>query len=170
MIRVETGAKTKFRTDAGVWIEKMITAPEGTETEVAPTDGGPAAPPIRGASTAENEAFRRRYGLDGARPQAPAPEVPPADQGGGGIPVPKKKGATNEVDTIDITFKAVTLAAVSPSANNELAYAVRNELRNDPMFDAEETDFPQGSALTSDEPPGVFTFRMNVKLKRPLKL
>src|SRR5204863_361513 len=80
-----------------------------------------------------NEAFRRRYALDGARsqiPAAPTPDAAPPEQGGGGIPVPKKKGSTNEVDTIDITFKAVTLVAVSPSANNELAYAVRNELRN----------------------------------------
>ena len=74
----------------------------------------------------------------------------------------------NEVDTIDITFKAVTLVSVSASANNELAFAVRNELWNDPMFAKEDTDF--SSQITADEPLGAFTFRMSVKLKHPLKL
>ena len=76
----------------------------------------------------------------------------------------------SEIDSLDVTFKAVTLASVSASANSELAFAVRNELRSDPMFDPDETDFCPGCTLTADEPPGVFTFRMTVKLKKPLRL
>ena len=166
LIRVETGAHTKFRTDTGVWVERLITAPEAAEAEPGATDGGaPAAAPS--TSRFDNEAFRRRYGLDGLK-STPAPEAAPADQGGGGVPVVKKKGNPNEIDTLDVTFKAVTLASVSASANSELGYAVLNELRNDPMFVREETDFVGG--LTADEPPGVFTFRMTVKLRKPLKL
>src|SRR5256885_4615911 len=59
LIRVETGAHTKFRTDAGVWVERLITAPETTEAEpgaAAPEGAAPA--PSRGF---DNEAFRRRY-------------------------------------------------------------------------------------------------------------
>src|SRR5436309_992813 len=80
LIRVESGASTKFRSNAGVWVERMITAPEGAEGEPGATDGGtPAATPTRsGMSSAENEMFRRRYGLDGIR-SAPAPEAAPAD-------------------------------------------------------------------------------------------
>src|SRR2546426_404578 len=33
LIRVESGASTKFRSNAGVWVERMITAPEGAEGE-----------------------------------------------------------------------------------------------------------------------------------------
>ena len=167
LIRVETGAHTKFRTDAGVWVERLITAPEAAEAEpgAAAPEGAAAAPaPSRGF---DNEAFRRRYGLDGLK-STPAPEAAPADQGGGGVPVAKRKGNPNEIDTLDVTFKAVTLASVSASANSELGYAVLNELRNDPMFVREETDFVGG--LTADEAPGVFTFRMTVKLRKPLKL
>jgi len=167
LIRVETGAHTKFRTDAGVWVERLITAPEAAEGEpgaAAPEGAAPAAAPSRGF---DNEAFRRRYGLDGLK-STPAPEAAPADQGGGGVPVAKKKGNPNEIDTLDVTFKAVTLASVSASANSELGYAMLNELRNDPMFVREETDFVGG--LTADEAPGVFTFRMTVKLRKPLKL
>jgi len=97
----------------------------------------------------------------------PAAAAPPADQGVAGA-VPKKRGNTNEVDTLDVTFRAVSLANVSASANNELAFAVRNELGNSPMFVKEETDF--SAAITPDEPPGVFTFQMSIKLKKPLKL
>jgi len=166
LIRVETGARTKFRSDAGVWIERFITAPEVAEGEpgAAPEGAAAAAP---STSRFDNEAFRRRYGLDGVK-STPAPEAAPADQGGGGVPIVKKKGNPNEIDTLDVTFKAVTLASVSASANSELGYAVLNELRNDPMFVREETDFVGG--LTADEPPGVFTFRMTVKLRKPLKL
>src|SRR5439155_279976 len=48
LIRVETGAKSKFRADAGVWVERMITMPEGGEGEVpaaAATGGGPVGQP-----------------------------------------------------------------------------------------------------------------------------
>jgi len=173
LMRVETGARAKFRSDAGVWIEKFITASETAEGDTSGADAsaGVASPasPMMGSKEA-NDAFRRRYGLmrEGPAAAPPPPEAQPADQGGGGIVAVKKKGSTNEVDTIDITFKAVTLASVSASANNELAFAVRNELWNDPMFTKEDTDF--SSQITADEPPGVFTFRMNVKLKHPLKL
>ena len=122
-------------------------------------------------SGVENEAFRKRYGLDRMpMPMAtPAgdPSAAPADQSVPGA-TPKKRGNTNEVDTLDVTFKAVSLANVSASANNELAFAVRNELASDPMFVKEETDF--SAAISSDEPPGVFTFQMSIKLKKPLKL
>ena len=172
LIRVETGAKSKFRADAGVWVERMITMPEGGEGEVPAADatgGGPAGQPL-GMSDSSLARFRARYGLG---PKAPPPEAPVADTTqpppatDTGAVVPRKKGDTNEISSIDITFKAVSLAAVSPSANSELAFAVRAELRSDPMFD-EETDFAAG--ISADEPPGVFSFRMLVKLKRPLKL
>ncbi len=169
LTRVETGAKSKFRTDAGVWIERMITTPEGAEGEAPafdPNAASPAGQPGGGAVSAEMARFRARYGLDKRppAPEAPPPEAPAADAT---AVSPRKKGDTNELATIDITFKAVSLTSVSPSANSELAFAVRSELRGDPMFD-EETDFAAG--ISTDEPPGVFSFRMLVKLKRPLKL
>jgi len=170
LIRVETSAKSKFRADAGVWVERMITTPEGAEGEAPGVDASSASPggqPVgSGQSSEELRRFRQRYGLERRAPEAPPAEAPPpaADAA---TAVPKKKGDTNEIATIDITFKAVSLTAVSPSANSELAFAVRTELRSDPMFD-EETDFAAG--ISADEPPGVFSFRMLVKLKRPLKL
>ena len=138
-----------------------------------PVEGAPAVerPVGGGMSSDERERFMRRYGLrPGGAPAAPAPDATQPQPGDATAAVPKKKGNTNEIDSMDVTFKAVTLVSVSASANSELAFAVRNELRGDPMFDPEETDFCPGCTLTADEPPGVFTFRMTVKLKKPLKL
>jgi len=171
LIRVETGARNKFRTESGVWVERMITAPEG-EGEAVAVEGAPAAerPVGGGMSSEDREKFMRRYGLGPKGAPAPVADASQGQPGDALTSVPKKKANTNEVDTIDITFKAVTLSSVSASANSELAFAVRNELRGDPMFDSDETDFCPGCTLTADEPPGVFTFRMNLKLKKPLKL
>src|SRR5262245_45830627 len=175
LVKVEAGSNLKFRTAAGVWIDRIITAPEGGEGEPAPDAASPSPMGVPGGpmfSREQNEAFRKRYGLDRMPmpmpvPGAADPAAPPADQGVAGA-VPKKRGNTNEIDTLDVTFRAVSLANVSASANNELAFAVRNELGNSPMFVKEETDF--SAAITPDEPPGVFTFQMSIKLKKPLKL
>src|SRR5438876_4041231 len=76
LVRVELGMRLKLQTDAGVWIEKFITA---TPTEGETLPGEPTPVPTTssvtsGMSSAEAEAFKRRYGLEGARP-APAPAV-----------------------------------------------------------------------------------------------
>src|SRR5437762_4466033 len=109
LIRVETGAKSKFRADAGVWVERMITMPEGGEGEVPAADatgGGPVGQP-QGMSDSSLARFRARYGLG---PKAPPPEAPVADTTqpppatDTGAVVPRKKGDTNEISSIDITF------------------------------------------------------------------
>jgi len=164
LIRAEDAMKTKLHTDAGVWIELFTTAapaPEGEPT----AESAPAAAPVGGVSTAEQEAFRRRYGLamPGAAARAETPQT--AETSGG----PKRsKGATNEISTIAVTFRAVSLNAVSPGANQATAYAVVSELQSSPMFDPAET-VPEGG-ISDDEPPGTFKFAVDIKLKRPLKL
>src|SRR6266567_1747938 len=165
LIRAEDAMKTKLHTDAGVWIELFTTAAPAPEGEVT-AESAPAAAPVGGVSTAEQEAFRRRYGLamPGAAARAETPQT--AETGLGG---PKRsKGATNEISTIAVTFRAVSLNAVSPGANLATAYAVVSELQSSPMFDPAET-VPVGG-ISDDEPPGTFKFAVDIKLKRPLKL
>jgi hypothetical protein len=135
-------------------------------------------------SAAEVEMFRKRYGLDsgppaGAPPTPEAAAAPPAEAVPGGDPnavpgtTPVVAGPltiasnTNELAVISITYRAVSLSAISPSANTETAFAVLNELKSSPLFDAEQTQF--NGNISADEPPGTFTFGVNVKLKNPLK-
>jgi type IV pilus assembly protein PilM len=166
--RVEEGMRGKLRTDTGIWIEQFISAKTRTEGEYVPgSDTTPAAPATaigEGMNPEAAEMFRRRYGLETA---VPTPE-------GGAAPAPVGDAAatqpanTNEIATIAITCRAVSLAGVSPTADTDIAFAVLNELKSSPMFDPEGTQFSGG--MSAVEPPGTFTFPITIKFKRPLKL
>lgn len=119
-------------------------------------------------------AFARRYGREGLgrTPRmeeppghgAPPPPSPPPD---GVVPVPGQAGASTN-GTITLQFRGVSLTQVSSSANTDIAYAVENELKACPLFEAKDTQLsPQ---INVDETNGTFTFGVTLALKRPLKL
>jgi len=83
--------------------------------------------------------------------------------------VRRKKAEANEVASINITFRAVSLTSVSPEANKEIVYSVLSEVKNSPLFDPEYTD-SDGKGIGAEESPGTFTFGLVVGLKHPLKL
>jgi hypothetical protein len=117
--------------------------------------------------------FRARYGLGGARP-SPTPAATPdpsADTtgGAGAVRAKKKPGGTNEINSITIKFRAVSLKSISPDANKEIFFSVLNEIKNSPFFDPEATE-NDGQGVGDEEPPGTFKFGIVVGLKRPLKL
>jgi hypothetical protein len=131
-------------------------------------------------SAAQRE-FARRYGLEGrgAAPMPPPPvaeqaPVPPPDGGiPGGAPVPPPAaGDTNQVATLTITFRAVSLKSVSGQADADkgIAYAVLQELQNSPLFESDPQQTHTSSDVTNDELTGTFTFSIVARLKHPLKL
>src|SRR5262249_18216088 len=126
LIRVEDSTRQRLRTDAGVWVEKFTSlAPrEGELTAADAAAGVPAPVPM--VNTEQNEAFRRRYGLG---PVGAPPAPPPSPEGTPADGAPKKPADTNEISSITITFRAVSLTQVSgqPEANKETAYAVLAE-------------------------------------------
>lgn len=175
LIRVEDAIKVSMRTDAGVWIEQMITAAPRAEGD--PSAAGAAAGPMPGADPSMNDAFRRRYGMErGGMPGPPSAEQPMgapdpgAPAGGGPAPGRGAKGDTNELATVTFTFRGVSLAAVSgkPEANKSIAYDVLKELQENPLFDKEGTK--TSTDVTLDEQTGTFTFSIVAQLKHPLKL
>ncbi len=187
LIRVEDGTRAKMRTEPGVWIEQFTTAAPRAEGDLAlvmPVPGSEnplPGPPALGMTTAESEAFRRRYGLTApGGPPMPVPnanaEAPPAAPGEpGAAPRSRKPPAdTNEVATITIMFRAISLTAATgqPEANKGVSYAVLDEIRASSLFDPDpaETRFPGSGGISADEPPGTFTFSIVARLKRPLKL
>jgi len=152
LMRVEAGIQSKLRTDPGVWIEQFTTAAAEPGGMMAPGPS-PIAPPM--AASRVSEAYLRRYGpRAGQAPEAPAAAVTPT----------ASAAATND---ITITFRAISLTALSPAANSDTAFAVLNELKADPMF-RPETEF--SCNLGNEEAPGTFTFCISIKLKQPLKL
>jgi hypothetical protein len=175
LIRVEQTTKTRLRTDAGIWVDRMVTAAPGPEGEAAP--GLQPAPPTPGGMM--DPRFRARYGLDGRRGGAPPPAAepappPPADGAAPDGSTPRKKpktGDTNEIATVTLTFRAVSLKDVSGQADADkgMAYAVLQELQNSPLFDPDPQETKTDSEVTYEE-NGTFTFRIIAKLRRPLKL
>jgi type IV pilus assembly protein PilM len=163
LIKVEDSTKGRLRTDTGVWIEKFeATAPmaEGEATAGAIPSAVPAA-----ESAEAQRVMRQRYGLEGRGTAETARAQPAATAG-----TPVTKGASNEVDTISMTFRAVSLTKVSgqPDANKEVFFSVLTELKASPYFVPDETK--DTSSISADEEPGTFTFGISAKLRRPLKL
>ena len=71
--------------------------------------------------------------------------------------------------TITILCRAVNLTASGlPSANSDIAFAVERILKDSPMFDKDETQL--SGTINVDDATTTFTFGVNVKLKKPLKL
>jgi type IV pilus assembly protein PilM len=194
LIRVEQATKAKLRTDAGVWIEQMITAAPRAEGEgFAGLQGlgGPGAPGGGAMDVAAQQArFRERYGMrygmegrPGMRGPGPAPAPPPMDQAAGAPPadgsVPgagptsrKSKGDTNEIATLTLTFRAVSLknASGEADADKNIAFSVLQELQNSPFFDPDPQETHTTSEVVNDEQTGTFTFSIAARLRHPLKL
>ncbi|MGA2662204.1 MAG: hypothetical protein ABSH34_32390, partial [Verrucomicrobiota bacterium] len=164
LIRVEAETKSSLGTDAGIWIESLNTFTPGAESMAgdAMTPGAlaPSAATLAGAAR-----VRERYGLRMLGGPAATPGAPSA--------APAKPKDLNEISSLDVTFRAVSLASLSEKenkadANLSMAYAVQAELRSSALF--EPTNTVLSSNLGPIEDPGSFTFKMNIQLKRPLKL
>jgi len=171
LIRAEQATKTKLKTDAGVWVEQLVTAAPRAEGDVPPGVEPGAGAGLTGGpnAAAQDAAFRRRYGLAPPGGAAePAPAAPPA-----ATPTHKRpKGDTNEIATLTITFRAVSLKGVSgqPDADTGIAYTVLQELQNSPWFDPDPQETHTTSEVVNDEQTGTFTFSVVARLKSPLKL
>jgi hypothetical protein len=174
LIRVEQTTKSRLRTDAGVWVDRLVTASPRTEGEAAPGLDQATAP-----SGGMDPRFAARYGLGGGRrgiapPPAAEPAPPPADGAAPDGATPRKKpktSDTNEVATVTLTFRAVSLKDVSGQADADkgVAYAVLEELKSSPLFDPDPQETKTDSEVTYEE-DGTFTFRIIARLRSPLKL
>jgi hypothetical protein len=104
----------------------------------------------------------------------PVPAPAPAD-GAAPSPTPgqrKSQGDTNEIATLTITFRAVSLKNVSGQADADkgIAYTVLQELQSSPLFDSDPKETRTEGDVSNDEQTGTFTFSLVARLKRPLKL
>jgi type IV pilus assembly protein PilM len=191
LTQVEQTTKGKLLTDAGVWIEQLITAAPRAEGEGTPgmdagaASGAPAPSMDPMAAMRFRERYGARYGLEGRggmpgrgpAPGPPAGEQSPAAEGDaaatGAAPVSRKaKGGANEIATLTMTFRAVSLKNTSGKADADkgIAYSVLQELQNSPFFDPDPQETHTISEVVNDDQSGTFTFSIVAKLKHPLKL
>src|SRR5881394_3316857 len=77
--------------------------------------------------------------------------------------------STNEIAVITIKCRGLNLKRHSPTANNDLAYAVEKELQESPLFDRKETKL-SGDIEAVDETAITFSFGVTLKFKHPMKL
>jgi type IV pilus assembly protein PilM len=165
LIRVEDVTRNKFRTDTGIWIEIFNSSNPLGDTlaatgDVQPPGGSTPPPPL----PEPNQRMRPPPTGEGDNPTQPTPRP---------RPVAAQPGA-NEVGTMNITFRAVGWKSLFPEANKETALDVLSEIRASPLFDPDATKFigeiGEEEPTTASSNPGTFTFRIQAKLKRPLKL
>jgi len=168
LLRVEGTTRAGLNAEPGIWVENFITA--------APPEGQmglgmvavPGQPSVTEAAAASRAAFNRRYGLRGPSAEAPRAAAAATTTMVDTTGVKKKPSDPNEVSSIDLTFRAISLAYVQASANKDIAFEVLNQLQQSPMFDATNTVF--SSSISAEEAPGTFTFKITAQLKSPLKL
>lgn len=157
LVRSEDDVKKKLSaqkpgTEAGIWIEKMLTVPlggEGVAIQASPAESVAANP----------------YGNSGVYGNNNAAAANPAPDPAAATPAVPNQG---QLDTITLICRAVNLSSIDPSANNDVAYAVENELKASPWFDPKTTQL--SGQITADDATGTFTFGVTVTLKTPLKL
>jgi type IV pilus assembly protein PilM len=173
LIKVEDRMKSDMGAYTAVWIENFKTAEPRADADLG-AGGGESSPASEyAARAAAMAAFRKRYGLD--RTPAPAAAAPAAAADttastDAAAKTSKKKGNTNDVSSITITFRAVSLENVKAGANKEIVYAVLGGITSDPLFDPDPAETKDTGNIGSTEDPGTFTFKLIVGLKRPLSL
>ncbi len=163
LIRSEISVKKKLSAqkpgiEAGIWIEQLTSAPN-----LGAASGNAAAALMMGqAGTFQ----RSRYGRTEPAPEPVDPALAilaaEAARPAGAV----GQGATNDV--IVIVCRAVDLSKTSgdASANNEIAYAVENEIKASYLVDKAATALV--GQIIPDEANGTFTFTVNVKPLQPL--
>jgi len=158
MIQVESETGEKLHTPTGVWVEKFIS---GAVTEEVPVFGFTGGAP-RGPADYRNQRMRGPRGPFG--PGA----GPDAGPGGPAAPAPAPKGGTNQTTAVTVLFRGVDLTALFPNANSTIAFSVERNLKESPMFDSDGTQLNPNFEVSAET--GTFTFVVNLKIKKSLKL
>ena len=148
MIRVEKNGKTQFKTDTGIWIEKIYTDCSGSQAVATTATNAPqAAAPVR----------LRTGQVVNRRPTRTTQSANVA----GTVPV---------CNFLNVVCRGVDLSHIAPNANITFAYKLDEELKASSMF-ATNTGVV-GNLIADDTTFKAKTFTVDVVLvpKKPLKL
>ena len=146
---VEYQTKTNLNADVGLWIERL---------DIAGMVMNPVRPSERYMGA---QAYAETHGRPAEAPydEMGQPITPQGDVNGEGV-----EAGTS----LTMTFRGVSLSAAAPSANTDMAFTLLKEFKESSLFDKEGTQFT--GTISDVEPPGTFTFGINLKLKRSIKL
>ncbi len=106
---------------------------------------------------------------------ANAPGRPPSEFNGSPAPefgiantANTASAQTNQVGTVNLVCRAVSLSSVDPAANSDIAYTIESELQTSPYFDPKATQLV--GQINPEDASGTFTFGITAVLKYPLNL
>jgi len=152
--------------DNGVWIESFSSQ----------TPGLTAAPEQEAQQEQVNnsvqQAFYYKLMMERYHVVPPGVSAPTTEGGEASATTAATKttpASTNEISVVTVKCRGLNLKKFSPTANNDLAYAVEKELQESPLFDRKETKL-SGDIESVDETAITFSFGVTLKFKRPMKL
>jgi type IV pilus assembly protein PilM len=159
--------------DNGVWIETLSTpAPVVTGSTSVEYDewGEEIHDTVQEFATPEDDPryyerlMMERYGIDPSRRAADTATATTTIEAVTGPP-----GNTNEIAFINLTCRGVNLMRYTPTANTELMFELERNLRDNPLFDPEQTKLSGQMELVGEDAVS-FSFGVTIRLQHPLKL
>jgi type IV pilus assembly protein PilM len=160
LTRTEKKSRAKLNTDTGVWIEQFITsttaaAPTAQAGETMATRMMMPTATLSGA--ASEQAIAQKYELN--------PQAGPEGAAAAGAASTAVASADSPQTTITMVCRAIKIPA--NAANTDIPYALVDELKASPIFDAKEIRL--GNRIDSVEQQYTFSFAVRVPLKKPMK-
>jgi len=164
LMQAEVERKQAMGVDNGVWVESFSSTVPGLTA-------APTAEVEEESGSAQRMYYNRlmmeRYGL------IPRGSPLPSEGESTAATTTSKTAApasTNEISVITVKCRGLNLKKFSPTANDDLAFAVQDQLQKSSMFDKGGTKL-SGSIEQVEETNSVtFSFGVTLKLKRPMKL
>jgi type IV pilus assembly protein PilM len=164
LMRVEANQKAALttpenggtNTDVGVWVESFSPdLPSGSPF----AGGAETVMAVRGAGPSSSRASSRSSRGDsrGGRP----PQRPTAPTPGGVV------AGASDISVIHLMCRAVSRQSTSPTANSDLAYALRQQMTNSSFFALASLE---GELAVDGSNTNTFTFTLTVTLKKPFPL
>src|SRR5207249_3604732 len=167
LMQAEAARKESMGVENGVWIESFTSTTPGLTAAPAQAQQEEESGMPSATQMMYQRLMMERYGLRpqsfSAQPESESPITSAAS-------TKTTPASTNEIATITVKCRGLNLKKVSPTANDDLAFAVQDALRKSPLFDPKETKL-SGAIEQVDETNSVtFSFGVTLKLKHPMKL
>jgi type IV pilus assembly protein PilM len=164
LIRAET-KQTQPGRPVGVWIEKFGTESASTFTPDQQEDQNNSGMSSGMMFYLRNPELARRYFPQlfkgGNSPVLPTEPTETTEK--------KSSSTSTNTATVEVRLRALNLEKAGESgANSALAFAVQDEFRKNPVFDADGTKL-SGEIEKVESTSDTFTFGLTLKLKNPMK-
>ncbi len=167
LMQAESARKESMGVENGVWIESFTSATPGLTAAPQAQQQEEESSMPSATQMMYQRLMMERYGLlpksFSAQPESESPTSPSAA-------TKSAPASTNEIATITVKCRGLNLKKISPTANDDLAFAVQDALQKSPLFDPKDTKLSGAIEQVEETNSVTFSFGVTLKLKRPMKL